>query len=198
MLELTRTEVDKPVGGGGDLFPEGKWLFNIIKPTTERVKVTPHAELPGFMTSDVNTFNPEKPVPQIPHFLGDAEETSVWLQAVEAVDDDSPDVGSKVFFHSIITADGDVGIHDLENEPNGEGQKIRWKNNLNLFFNLADALGATYDGEVGVAISDDFCSMLQNGDFDNQQVVAEIEHYKLRAGPNKGSMRHRLKGFTAV
>jgi len=136
----------------------------------------------------------------VPWFLGDREETSVWLGKAQPADDDSPDVGEKIFFHSIVTADGSVGIHDLETEPNGEGTSIRVKKNLAMFFNLARALGATYDGDDGgEAISDDFCEMLQNGDFDDQTIIATIEH-RTRGKQSKraGEMYHVLTGFQAV
>ena len=138
------------------------------------------------------------PTPQVPWFTGDREETNVWLGKAVPVDDDSPDVGEKIFFQSFVTADGEVGINDLETESNGEGAKIRFNNNLDLFFNLADALGATYDADDGVAIADDFCDMLKGGDFDDQEVVVTIEHRTKKRGKNAGVAYHVVTGFMAV
>ena len=194
MVTRPRSKVDKPIQSD-NLLPEGTLLFKILTPTNERVRVIPHDELPEFMTSDVNSFSNKE---QVPHFTGDAEETNVWLGQASPADDESPDVGDKIFFQSFVTADGPIKINDLEQEPDGEGQKIRWSKNLDLFFNLADALGATYDESGEVAISEDFCEMLQSGDFDDKEVIATIEHYIVKKGPNAGDERHRLIGFQAV
>jgi len=195
MLTRTRKEVDNPGGSGGNLFPAGTYRFKILTPTNERVRLTEHNELPEFMTSDVNSFTQKE---QIPWFLGDREETNVWLGEAEPIGEDSPDVGDKIFFQSFITADGEVGINDLEEEMNGEGQRIRWGNNLDLYFNLAKALGATYDKDGAVAVSEDFCGMLQNGDFDDTEVIATIEHRVKKRGANKGDEYHVLTKFQAV
>jgi len=194
MLTRPRSAVENPAGGGGNLFPEGTFLFTILTPTNERVRITPVDELPEFMTSDINQFNNEK---QLPWFTGDREETNIWLGKAEPVDD-SPDVGEQIFFQSFVTADGEHTINSLEAEPNGEGAKITFNNNLDLYFNLADALGATYDADDGVAVSDDFCDMLQAGDFDDQQIIATIEHRAKKRGKNKGQEYHVLTGFTAA
>jgi len=195
MLTRTRKEVDNPGGSGGNLFPAGTFKFKILTPTNERVRLTEYSELPEFMTSEVNSFTQKE---QIPWFMGDREETNVWLGEAEPIDEDSPDVGDKIFFQSFITADGEVGINDLEEEMNGEGQRIRWGNNLDLYFNLADALGATYDEDGAVSVSADFCGMLQNGDFDDTEVIATIEHRVKKRGANKGDEYHVLTKFQSV
>jgi len=198
MLTLPKKDVDNPTAGGGNLFPAGKYLFTILTPTNERVRLTPYDELPEFMTTDINSFT-TPPSKQVPWFFGDREETSVWLGKAEPADDETEDVGEKIFFQSFVTADGTIGIHDLEIDANGEGTAIRVKKNLALYFNFADALGATYEADDGgVAISDDFCEMLQNGDFDDQTIIATIEHRTKRQGKNKGQEYHLLTGFTAV
>ena len=195
MLTRARKDVDNPGGGGGNLFPAGTYRFKLLTPTNERVRITEHSELPEFMTSDVNSFTQKE---QTPWFLGDREETNVWLGEAEPIDEDSPDVGSKIFFQSFITADGEVGINDLEEEMNGEGQRIRWSNNLDLYFNLADVLGAAYEEDGAVAVSEDFCEMLQSGDFDGREVIATIEHRTKKRGDNKGDKYHVLTKFQAT
>jgi len=209
MLTMTRKEIDNPSSGGDNLFPEGTFIFQLVEPTegNDRVNVTLYDELRergnwkdssghGFLTSDQNQFTGKE---QTPWFLGDKEETNVWLEIVEPVDEGSPEVAEgKIFFQSFITADGDIGINDLEEEMNGEGQRIRWSTNLKLYFNLADALGATYDENGAWSVSEDFCEMLQKGDFDTRKVIATIEHRTTKRGKNKGDEYHVLTKFQAV
>ena len=52
MLTRPRSKVEAPMAGGDNLFPEGTYLFTMMKPTNERVRTTPHDELPEFMTDD--------------------------------------------------------------------------------------------------------------------------------------------------
>jgi len=210
MLTRTIKQVDNPGSGGGDtLFPEGTFEFKLVEPTegNDRVNVTHYDELRergnwkdssghGFLTSDENQFTGKE---QTPWFLGDKEETNVWLEIVEPIDENSPEVAEgKIFFQSFITADGEIGINDLEEEMNGEGQRIRWSTNLDLYFNLAKALGATYIKDGAVAVSEDFCGMLQSDDFDGRKVIATIEHRTKKRGANKGDEYHVLTKFQAV
>jgi len=213
MLARPKKSIQNPsAGGSNNIFPAGTYLFTMLTPTNDRVRITTYDELNeigdwkdsvghGFMTSDTNRYNGEK---QTPWFTGDSEQTSIWLGNATPADDDSPDVGERKFFQSFITADGDVGINDLEEESNGEGSAIRQENkksanNVDLFYNLADALGATYENDNGdCLVSDDFCEMLQGGEFDDRQVIATIENFSVTMGPNKGQEKHRLVEFQAV
>ena len=206
MLERTKKQVDKPGASRGNAFPAGTFLGQLITPKNrsgdiERVRLTPHDEIPEFMTSAVNTYTQE---PQTPWLTGDMEQTNVWLGELEPVDDDSPDVGDRIFFHSFITADGEVGINDLQEDSNGEGSAIRQENkktadNIDLFYNLAGALGATYESDKGaILVSEDFCSMLQSGEFETQKVIFTVENFTQTMGANKGEVKHKLVGFEAV
>jgi len=194
MLKVPRSVVDNPNAGGSSLFPAGTFMFTIQTPTNDRVQCTTFEHLPDWATATRNEMGEDI----TPGFTGDREQTSVWLGDAEVLHGDAMP-GARKFFQSFITADGDVTLNDLEEESNGEGSQIRSYKNVGLYASLAEALGAVIeegDDEVGVA--PEFLDMLRSNAYDDQQVIATVEHYKLRGGPNKGDMRHRISGFEAA
>jgi len=198
-LRVPRQQAENPADtGGNQLFPEGKYVFEIIPPVTnagedKRIQVQSYGELPEFMTQ-IPDWGSEASDALV---TGDLTQLSVWLQARATVEGDT-DPGDQRFFQTFIIQDGDTPIADVNLEQsNGEGRGIRRDARLWAGFNLA--LGAVTieeeDGEEFVVPAPNAAKLHTSGAFDGQTVIAEVVHRTAKAS---GNVYHRILRFEAT
>lgn len=178
-LKVLKQQAETPVQSGDRKFPKGIWLFEILQPTKERTRPTPDFMHNAEATAEQNAKLPEDKQ-KSPRVAGDTGLIlSLWLGNAEPKGEGQDNPGKQIFFQDFVIRDGDIDIMDLDPDAPGEaGWQIQ--RDARLLANLAIALGATTEVSEGdqtyVELAGNFVEMLQDGDFDGQKVVAEVQH----------------------
>lgn len=179
-LKVLKQQAETPVQQQGSrLFPKGIWRFELLKPTGDRCRPTPDFMHNAEETAAANSKLPEDKQ-KSPRIAGDTGEIlSIWLGNAEAQAEGQDDPGRQIFFQDFVIRDGLLEIMELDvDAPGNAGWQIQ--RDARLLANLAIALGATVDVTEGdqtyVSVADNFVQMLQDGEFDGQHVVAEVQH----------------------
>ena len=196
-LRVPRTEAENPQAGGNNLFPVGTYVFEIVTPTTEemRLRVQTRDELPDFLTR-IPDWGTEA---EDALTTGDITQLTVWFQSKGAASDtNETDPGDQIFFQTFIVQDGSTPIADVNlDESNGEGRGIR--RDARLWAGLQLALGAITleeeDGKEFVVPAPNSVALHSSGAFDGKQVIAEVAHRTAKAS---GNDYHLITRFEAL
>ena len=177
-LRVPRSQAENPAAGNNDLFPEGTFVFEIVTPTTEdmRVRVQSFDELPEWMTTEPEWGGPS-------FATGDLTQLNVWLQNRGIVEGET-DPGEQIFFQQFTIQDGQMAINQVDlDEQNGEGTAIR--RDARLWAGLNLALGAVEieveDGEEYVVPAPNAAEIHLAGGFDTRTVIGEVVHKQNKA-----------------
>ena len=191
-LRVPLTEVENPQQGGNNLFPAGTFVFEIVPPTDEAMRIRQQTfdELPEWMTTEPSWGGST-------YATGDLTELNVWLQARSTVKAET-DPGEQIFFQTFVIADGTTPIADVNLEQeNGEGTAIRRDARLWAGLNLALA-AVTIEEEDGtefVVPAPNAAQLHTSGAFDGKQVIAEVVH---RQNRDKTKTYARIVRFEAL
>ena len=191
-LRVPRQEAENPQPSGNDLFPAGTFVFEIVPPTDEDMRIRQQSfdELPDWMTTEPDWGGTS-------YATGDLTELNVWLQQRAVVASDV-DPGEQIFFQRFVVVDGSIPIADVNlDQENGEGTAIR--RDARLWAGLNLALNAVSieeeDGVEFVVPAPNATQLHTSGAFDGKQVIAEVMH---RWNKAKTKERAQIVRFEAL